>query len=465
MEMSLESIMAVGTGMVSRENVEEQDNTIVNYDGYADGTEADLARTEEALHFADTYFKLQDMHSSEKLRMIKKINTAYNGKTIGNTNVANSVESFCNNAMSTEGVGDKIKTILEKIKQFFQMLMKNIVSFFKFLVAKIKSLFVKKEDIVDTANNLQTIIKNTNVDSNNSEVTISEEATCEFMKTEAKTAKTKNKKIKSSSKLGKIIKKTVSKKQTNTSNSKISEDTNDVSNNVSSMETESIITNTEIDKFVAIPNEEIKKEAPELIETVEESISKLLNDKSVKDYYYYLGVRTILTGNSLSMRKTTSDTLFEQIEQCYNALFVKNDLTLAKKYIEPLEDKYREYQRAEMKYTSNNNYQLPGKAKSDYWQIEDIKEMLNKTSYILSQKFIKDYDDESKKLDAFIKSKSLFNTNSKEYDELKRDEKSEEKFKMLNNINKLLGVYYNNLVREKMSATKFIDFIKNCSLY
>ena len=343
--------------------------------------------------------------------------------------------------------------------------MNNIVSFFKFLVAKIKSLFVKKEDIVDTANNLQTVIKNTNVDSNNSEVTISEEATCEFMKTEAKTAKTKNKKIKSSSKLGKIIKKTVSKKQTNTSNSKISEDTNDVSNNVSSMETESIITNTEIDKFVAIPNEEIKKEAPEIIETVEESISKLLNDKSVKDYYYYLGVRTILTGNSLSMRKTTSDTLFEQIEQCYNALFVKNDLTLAKKYIEPLEDKYREYQRAEMKYTSNNNYQLPGKAKSDYWQIEDIKEMLNKTSYILSQKFIKDYDDESKKLDAFIKSKSLFNTNSKEYDELKRDEKSEEKFKMLNNINKLLGVYYKNLVSEKMSATKFIDFIKNCSLY
>ena len=44
--------------VVSRENVEEQDNTTVNYDGYADGTEADLARTEEALHFADTYFKL-----------------------------------------------------------------------------------------------------------------------------------------------------------------------------------------------------------------------------------------------------------------------------------------------------------------------------------------------------------------------------------------------------------------------
>ena len=119
MEMSFESIMAVGTGMVSRENVEEQDNTTVNYDGYADGTEADLARTEEALHFADTYFKLQDMHSSEKLRMIKTINTAYNGKTIGNTNVANSVESFCNNAMSTEGVGDFFKKVIEQICLFF----------------------------------------------------------------------------------------------------------------------------------------------------------------------------------------------------------------------------------------------------------------------------------------------------------------------------------------------------------
>ena len=135
MEMSFESIMAVGTGMVSRENVEEQDNTTVNYDGYADGTEADLTRTEEALHFADTYFKLKDMHSSEKLRMIKKINTAYNGKTIGNTNVANSVESFCNNAMSTEG----IKEVAAKVKAKFIEIFKKIAEFFKNLIIKVVS--------------------------------------------------------------------------------------------------------------------------------------------------------------------------------------------------------------------------------------------------------------------------------------------------------------------------------------
>ena len=131
MEMSFESIMAVGTGMVSRENVEEQDNTTVNYDGYADGTEADLARTEEALHFADTYFKLQDMHSSEKLRMIKKIQTSY--KNIGNINVANSVESFCNNAMSTEGV----KEVAAKVKAKFIEIFKKIAEFFKNLIIKV----------------------------------------------------------------------------------------------------------------------------------------------------------------------------------------------------------------------------------------------------------------------------------------------------------------------------------------
>ena len=67
MEYSLESIMAVGTGMVSRENVEEQDNTTVNYDGYADGLDMDdITRTSEQLHFMDTYDKLQSLHSAEK---------------------------------------------------------------------------------------------------------------------------------------------------------------------------------------------------------------------------------------------------------------------------------------------------------------------------------------------------------------------------------------------------------------
>ena len=146
MEYSLESIMAVGTGMVSRENVEEQDNTTVNYDGYSDGLDMDITRTSEQLHFADTYFKLQDMHSSEKLRMIKKINTAYNGKTIGNTNVANSVESFCNNAMSVEGIGDFFKKVIEQICLFFQNLFKHIKNFIMWLGSKIQNLILNAKN-------------------------------------------------------------------------------------------------------------------------------------------------------------------------------------------------------------------------------------------------------------------------------------------------------------------------------
>ena len=133
MEYSFESIMAVGTGMVSRENVEEQDNTTVNYDGYVDGLDMDLARTSEQLHFMDTYDKLQSLHSSEKLRMIKKIQTSY--KNIGNINVANSVESFCNNAMSTEG----IKEVAAKVKAKFIEIFKKIGEFFKNLVIKVVS--------------------------------------------------------------------------------------------------------------------------------------------------------------------------------------------------------------------------------------------------------------------------------------------------------------------------------------
>ena len=142
MEMSFESIMAVGTGMVSRENVEEQDNTTVNYDGYVDGLDMDLARTSEQLHFMDTYYKLQSLHSSEKLRMIKKIQTSY--KNIGNINVANSVESFCNNAMSTEGVLTNIKEKLVEIFKRFCEFIKKCIMKFRMNLSRYYKLFTRK---------------------------------------------------------------------------------------------------------------------------------------------------------------------------------------------------------------------------------------------------------------------------------------------------------------------------------
>ena len=143
MEYSLESIMAVGTGMTSRESAEVQKNGPIEYDGYSDGLDMDITRTTEQLHFLDTYDKLQDMHSAEKLKMIKKINAAYNGKTIGNTNVANSVDSFCNNAMSTEGVLTNVKEKLVEIFKRFCEFIKKCIMKFKMNIAKNYKLFDK----------------------------------------------------------------------------------------------------------------------------------------------------------------------------------------------------------------------------------------------------------------------------------------------------------------------------------
>lgn len=141
-EMSFESLMAVGTGLASPESKESKING-VPFDGYNDGVDMDLARTSEQLHFVDTYDKLQSLHSAEKLKMIKKISTAYNVKTIGNTNVANSVESFCNNAMSLEGVD--VKAVAAKIKAKFIEIFKKIAEFFKNIGIKIVAAQYKGE--------------------------------------------------------------------------------------------------------------------------------------------------------------------------------------------------------------------------------------------------------------------------------------------------------------------------------
>ena len=129
-EMSIESLMSVGTGLTTPKSVESKTDN-VQFDGFLDGVELNLARTSEQLHFVDTYDKLQALHSAEKMRMVKKIQTAY--KNIGNTNVSNSVESYCNNAMSTEGIKEAFKSFKDKVVAFF----KKIAEFFKNLVAKI----------------------------------------------------------------------------------------------------------------------------------------------------------------------------------------------------------------------------------------------------------------------------------------------------------------------------------------
>ncbi len=110
-------------------------NINIPFDGYSDGLDMDLTRTSEQLHFVDTYDKLQALHSAEKMRMIKKIQTAY--KNIGNSNVSNSVESYCNNAMSTEGI---ITNIKEKLVEYF----KRFCEFIKKCIMKFRMLIIKK---------------------------------------------------------------------------------------------------------------------------------------------------------------------------------------------------------------------------------------------------------------------------------------------------------------------------------
>ena len=137
-EMSIESLMVVGTGLVAPKSAETKTFDI-SYDGYSDGLDMDLTRTSEQLHFVDTYNELQALHSAEKLKMIKKIQTAY--KNIGNTNVSNSVELYCNNAMSTEGIITNIKEKLVEIFKKFCEFIKKCIMKFRMNAAKHVGLF------------------------------------------------------------------------------------------------------------------------------------------------------------------------------------------------------------------------------------------------------------------------------------------------------------------------------------
>jgi hypothetical protein len=123
---------------------------------------------------------LQSKVSSEKLRMLKKINANYNGKTIGNANAANSIESYINGqiysleeaAEKTDDKpgekaekpdtkkGEKAKAfflkVWEVVKNFFINVWTAIKRFFGWITKSIKKLFSKKkqekdESVLDNA--------------------------------------------------------------------------------------------------------------------------------------------------------------------------------------------------------------------------------------------------------------------------------------------------------------------------
>lgn len=160
-EYSVEDLISMGTGLMTQKK--ETSTSIEGYDGYEDEIYAAVSRSEETLKFLDTFDMLQTKLSSEKLRMLKKINANYNGKTIGNVNAANSIESYVNGQIySLEEAAEKPETKPaekvekpdttkgEKVKSFFKKIIttikeffKNIGKFFVMIWKKIKGLFTK----------------------------------------------------------------------------------------------------------------------------------------------------------------------------------------------------------------------------------------------------------------------------------------------------------------------------------
>ena len=162
-EFSVEALVAMGTGLVSNKT-NKVTASIEGYDGYDDEIYAAVTRSEESLKFLDTYELMENKKTSDKLKMLKKINANYNSKTIGNAVAANSIESYVQSleeeTTNVDGAaaGDNktdaksgedpaknekkkgiLKTIINAIKSFI----KKIRDFIQTVIRRIKTFFIK----------------------------------------------------------------------------------------------------------------------------------------------------------------------------------------------------------------------------------------------------------------------------------------------------------------------------------
>ena len=124
-EFSVEALVAMGTGLVSNKT-NKVTASIEGYDGYDDEIYAAVTRSEESLKFLDTYELMENKKTSDKVKMLKKINNIY-----GIESYTKSLED--NNSNSN---------IIEKIKNFFKILFKSIRNFFKKLWIYIKRFII-----------------------------------------------------------------------------------------------------------------------------------------------------------------------------------------------------------------------------------------------------------------------------------------------------------------------------------
>lgn len=171
-EFSVEDLISMGTGLSS--NKKTVSTSIEGYDGFDDEIFAEVARSEETLNFLDTLSLMQNKCSSDKIKMLKKINANYNSRTIGNGVAANSIESFINTQIySLEDDGAAAKKpdettdakpadkpaddkAAEKKKNFFAKVWEAIKKFFAAikdafvkLFGKIKAFFSKNKEAAD----------------------------------------------------------------------------------------------------------------------------------------------------------------------------------------------------------------------------------------------------------------------------------------------------------------------------
>ena len=183
--MCLQTLFCRGLGYTSQ-NETRLSTSIEGYDGYDDEIYAAVTRSEESLKFLDTYELMENKKTSDKLKMLKKINANYNSKTIGNAVAANSIESYVQSLEEETNASKKqnfFKTVWEGIKKFFKTVWDYVKKFFTWVKNKIQALFKskkpedKKFSILDTSSpkELVQIVNQHNDESNVSKTEPKEE--------------------------------------------------------------------------------------------------------------------------------------------------------------------------------------------------------------------------------------------------------------------------------------------------
>ena len=131
-EYSFEDFFAAGTG---NETQESYKISTEGFDGYNDELSKDLQESIEQMNFLDAYSIIDKMNSDQKIRMLKKIQSNYNSKTISRENLGYSIESYTNQYIqSQEGIISKFgKFLITCVKTIINVIVKCITVISSFI--------------------------------------------------------------------------------------------------------------------------------------------------------------------------------------------------------------------------------------------------------------------------------------------------------------------------------------------